>query len=62
MAESFMGTLKLECIWQHRSETFEKAKATITAWFKHYNESRPHSRLGYLPPSEWRRRQADLSA
>ena len=57
-----MGTLKLECIWQHRSETFEKAKATITAWFKHYNESRPHSRLGYLPPSEWRRRQADLSA
>lgn len=62
VAESFMGTLKLECVWQHRFETFEQAKAAITAWVKHYNESRPHSRLGYLPPVEWRRRQAELSA
>ncbi len=27
-----------------------------------YNESRPHSRLDYLPPVEWRNRQAELSA
>ena len=62
VAESFMRTLKLECIWQRRFETFEEAKATITAWVKHYNETRPHSRLGYVPPVEWRRRQAELSA
>ena len=62
VAESFMGTLKLECIWQHRFKTYEEAKATITAWVKHYNETRPHSRLDYLPPVEWRRRQAEISA
>ena len=62
VAESFMGTLKLECIWQHRFETYDEAKATITAYVKHYNELRPHSRLNYLSPVEWRRRQAELSA
>jgi putative transposase len=30
VAESFMGTLKLECIWQHRFATYEEAKATIS--------------------------------
>jgi|HubBroStandDraft_4_1064222.scaffolds.fasta_scaffold04741_3 putative transposase len=62
VAESFMGTLKLECVWQHRFATYEEAKATIMAWVKHYNETRPHSRLDYLPPVEWRRRQAEISA
>jgi len=62
VAESFMGTLKLECVWQHRFETYDEAKSAITAWITHYNESRPHSRLDYLPPVEWRNRQAELSA
>ncbi|MGZ3518383.1 MAG: integrase core domain-containing protein [Vulcanimicrobiaceae bacterium] len=35
---------------------------TITAWVKDYNETRPHSRLHYLPPVEWRHRQGELSA
>ncbi len=62
VAESFMGTLKLECVWQHRFETYEEAKAAIIAWIRHYNEIRPHSCLGYLPPVEWRRRHSELSA
>jgi putative transposase len=62
VAESFMGTLKLECVWQHRFETYDEAKATITAWVRHYNESRPHSSLGYVPPSVWRERQAKITA
>ncbi|MGZ3499353.1 MAG: integrase core domain-containing protein [Vulcanimicrobiaceae bacterium] len=37
-------------------------KMTITAWVKDYNETRPHSRLHYLPPVEWRHRQGELSA
>lgn len=57
VAESFMGTLKLECIWQHRFDTYEEAKATITAWIGHYNETRPHSSLGYLTPVAWRERR-----
>jgi putative transposase len=49
-----MGTLKVECIWQQRFDTYDAAKAAITVWVKHYNESRPHSRLGYLSPADWR--------
>ncbi len=60
--ESFMGTLKLECIWQHRFRAFDEAKRVIEAWIDHYNERRPHSRLGYVPPSEWRLRQSQITA
>src|SRR5579875_80852 len=49
--ESFMGTFKVECVWHHRFQTFAEAKTTIEAWIDHYNERRPHSRLGNLPPS-----------
>jgi hypothetical protein len=31
VAESFMGTLKLECIWRQRFDTYDAAKAAITA-------------------------------
>lgn len=37
VAESFMGTFKLECIWQHRFKTFAEAKRVIEAWITHYN-------------------------
>lgn len=62
VAESFIGTLKLECVWQHRFQTFDEAKRIIESWIDQYNESRPHSKLGYLSPIEWRRRRAELSA
>ena len=44
------------------AKVLEEAKATTTAWVKHYNETRPSSRLDYLPPVEWRRWQAEISA
>jgi putative transposase len=62
VVESFMGTFKLECVWQHRFRTFDEAKRVIEAWIDHYNERRPHSRLGYIPPSEWRQRQSQITA
>ena len=58
VAESFMGTFKLECVWQHRFETYAEAKIVITEWIRHYNETRPHSRLGYLTPTAWREQQS----
>lgn len=58
VAESFMGTFKLECVWQHRFETYAEAKAIIATWIRHYNETRPHSRLGYLTPAAWREQQS----
>jgi putative transposase len=61
-AETFIGTLKLECVWQHRFATFAEAQAAITAWVRHYNESRPHSRLGYLAPAAWRHLQTQTTA
>lgn len=48
--ERFFRTLKEECIWQHRFESFEEAERVITAWIKYYNEERMHSRLGYKSP------------
>ncbi|GAC1411437.1 MAG: hypothetical protein NVSMB64_21210 [Candidatus Velthaea sp.] len=58
-----MGTFKLECSWQHRFETYAEAKAIITEWIRHYNETRPHSRLGYLTPTAWREQQSlEISA
>lgn len=62
VAESFMGTLKLECIWQHRFVTYEKPRALSPAWIRHYNETRPHSSLGYLTAAAWRERQPQLTA
>jgi putative transposase len=57
-----MGTLKLECIWQHRFETYDEARAVISAWIRHYNETRPHSSLKYLAPTAWREKQTQLTA
>ena len=63
VAESFMGTFKLECVWQHRFETYAEAKIIISEWIRHYNESRPQSRLGYLTPTAWREQQClEISA
>jgi putative transposase len=57
IAESFMGTLKLECIWQQRFQTFAEASDAIYAYVRHYNHIRPHSSLQYLTPVAWRQRQ-----
>jgi putative transposase len=63
VAESFMGTLKLECVWQHRFQTFAEASEAIHAYVRHYNHTRPHSRLGYISPSAWRaQNEAHLSS
>lgn len=35
--------------------TFERARALLGAWVRHYNEARLHAGLGYLPPAEYYR-------
>ena len=53
--ESFNGKFRDECLslewFRHRTE----AKVVIEAWRRHYNEVRPHSRLGYRTPAEFGR-------
>lgn len=61
-AVAFVGTLKLECTWQQRLRTFKGAKRAIEAWTDYYNERRPHSRLGYVPPQQWRLLQSEITA
>lgn len=49
--------------WDSAYELSDPARKTvITAWIRRYNETRPHSSLGYLTPAAWRKRQAQLTA
>ena len=50
--ESFNGRLRDECL-NARFLSLTDAKAKIEAWRRHYNESRPHTALGWLTPHEF---------
>jgi putative transposase len=48
--ESFNGKFREYCLNLHWFRSLEEAKHEIDTWRKHYNEVRPHSSLGSLPP------------
>lgn len=56
--ESFNGKFRDSCLNQHWFTSLEDARRTIEAWRMHYNEVRPHSALGYLPPAVFARQAA----
>jgi putative transposase len=49
--ESFNGKLRDELLNREIFTTLWEAKVLIEGWRKEYNEIRPHSSLGYLPPA-----------
>ncbi len=51
--ESFNGRLREECLNANWFLSLEDAQAKIEAWRREYNESRPHTVLGHLPPTEF---------
>lgn len=51
--ESFNASLRKECLNAHWFMSLEEARQKIEDWRKEYNEQRPHSSLGYLPPMEY---------
>ena len=51
--ESFNGRLRDECLNAHWFLSLADAKAKIEAWRRQYNESRPHTALGWLTPREF---------
>ena len=51
--ESFNGRLRDECLNTHWFLSLADAKAKIEAWRRHYNESRPHTSLGWMTPAEF---------
>ena len=54
VVERFFRTLKQECVWLHKFESFEQAEKIISQWIDNYNNNRLHSSLGYKTPEEWK--------
>ena len=51
--ESFNGKFRDECLNDHYFNNLEHARALIAAWRRDYNEARPHSGIGRIPPAEF---------
>jgi len=51
--ESFNGRLRQECLNGNRFMSMEDPRCKIEAWRIHYDQSRPHSALGWMNPSEF---------
>lgn len=54
--ESFNGRFRAECLDQNLFENLDSAGLYIKAWKREYENIRPHSSLGGLPPAEFLRR------
>jgi len=52
-SESFNGKLRDELLSQELFGSLAEARVLVERWQRHYNESRPHSALGYLPPAAY---------
>ena len=49
--ESFNGTFRDECLNENWFESLEQVRQTIATWRTDYNEIRPHSSCGRIPPA-----------
>lgn len=50
---SFNGRFREECLSEHWFSSLAQARSIIAAWRNDYNEQRPHSALGYVPPARF---------
>ena len=63
--ESFNGRFRDECLNEHWLQTLHQARKEIAAWRRDYNDVRPHSSFGRIPPAcfaEQQRRHASADA
>jgi putative transposase len=61
LMESFLGTLKSECVSRHTFQTMEQARACIFEYLEvFYNRQRLHSALGYRSPTAFEHLPADI--
>jgi len=56
--EAFNSWFRKECLNQHWFKSLTDARQEIEHWRTHYNEVRPHSSLGYLPPARFAKQAA----
>jgi putative transposase len=54
--ESFNGKFRDECLNEHWFQTLPQARSEIANWRQDYNEVRPHSSLGRIPPAAFAQR------
>ena len=59
--ESFNGRFRQECLNTHWFLSLDDAKSKIEAWRQGYNESRPHSSLGWMTPAEFAQKHRNLA-
>jgi putative transposase len=55
--ESFNGKFRYECLNEQWFQSMPQARDCIAEWRKDYNEVRPHSSLGRIPPSQFAQQQ-----
>jgi putative transposase len=55
--ESFHARLRDECLNRELLLNLHEARVVIEDYRRHYNQHRPHSKLGYLSPRQWIERQ-----
>lgn len=51
--ESFNGKFRDECLNEHWFTSLAQARDVIAAWRRDYNEVRPHSSCGRIPPARF---------
>lgn len=51
--ESFNGKFRDECLNEHWFQSLKQARAEIARWRIDYNEVRPHSSCGRMPPAQF---------
>lgn|SRR5690625_1048521 len=52
--EAVGGSLRRECLSQHWFLDLDDAREILSRWREDYNNIRPHSSLGHLPPAHFR--------
>jgi len=60
--ESFSGHFRDECLNENWFKDLAEAQQVARAWLRDYNQHRPHTALGGLPPAEFARRWAELQS
>lgn len=60
--ESFNGRFRDECLNEHLFQDILDARAIIGEWQDHYNNERPHSSLGGIPPGVFEERLMNKAA
>jgi putative transposase len=61
-AESFNGRLRDEFLNETVFSSLAEARILLERWRRDYNEQRPHSRLGWLTPSEFAEQHTPVQA